>query len=203
MSKSVVFSTCSRISCAGQSSPEVVLCLIDDLLESGRSTIDGILTKVYKDNTGCGNPVWRYVVSYDETLLVDPDVVLISTDVTGIFCKGCLTTWVDDEIRFGAIPIINIPAIEVAAASLTNAYVALNFLDAEGKARFIHILNNTNQDIQISYDGTTDGPIAIVGETRDLNYAAGLGILEATDIWIKYLNGVAPTLGEVLMDGYY
>jgi hypothetical protein len=99
MSKTVVYSSCSRISCAGAESPQVVLCLSDDtLLSSGRSTIEGTLTKVYKSTECCDSPVWRYVVSYDESLLTDPSVLLTATDIEGIFCKGCLTTWVVDEI---------------------------------------------------------------------------------------------------------
>lgn len=98
MTQSVVFSTCSRISCAGQSSPEVVICLdSDELLTSGRSSLDGVLTRVYKDNNCCETVAWRYVIAYDETLLVDPDTLLVAADINGIFCKGCLTTWVEDE----------------------------------------------------------------------------------------------------------
>lgn len=205
MSKSVVFSSCSRIACASQASPDVVLCLTDDtLLLSGRTTIDGVLTNVYKDNGACNTFQWRYVVSYDNTLLVDPLVALSSADITGIFCKGCLTSWVMDVVA-NLVPaeVTNLPAVIIPFGALTNAYVATNFLDVEGKARSITILNNTNQDVQISYDGVTDGPIIAISEYRQLNYASNGAILYATDIYIKYLNAVAPTIGEVNMDGYY
>ncbi len=101
MSKSVVFSMCSRLACASATSPAVVLCLNSDaLLTSGRTTIDGVLTKVYRVQDTCGGcgTLWRYVISYDNTLLVDPTSALTSDEVTGIFCKGCLTTWVSEEI---------------------------------------------------------------------------------------------------------
>jgi hypothetical protein len=99
MSKTVVYSSCSRISCAGAETPAVVLCLNDsELLLSGLNTIEGTLTKVYKSTECCDSVMWRYIVSYDETLLADPSVLLAASDIDGIFCKGCLTTWVDDQI---------------------------------------------------------------------------------------------------------
>lgn len=101
MSKSVVFSTTGRISCAGQSNPTVILCLSDDtLLASGRSTIEGTLTNAYRTGNDCSCPTWRYVVSYDESLLTDPAVALTADEVTGIFCKGCMTNWIEDEVAF-------------------------------------------------------------------------------------------------------
>jgi hypothetical protein len=100
VSKSVVFTTTSRIACAGQSNPTVILCLGDaDLLASGRTTLEGTLTNVYRTGNDCSCPSWRYVVSYDESLLTTPATALTADDVTGIFCKSCLTTWVDDEIN--------------------------------------------------------------------------------------------------------
>jgi hypothetical protein len=99
VSKSVVFTSCSRIACAGQSNPTVILCLSDaSLLVSGRTTFEGVLTNVYRSGNDCNTPSWRYVVSYDEALLTTPTIALTAEDVTGIFCKSCLTTWVEDEV---------------------------------------------------------------------------------------------------------
>lgn len=99
MSKTVVYTSCSRISCASSESPDVILCLSsDDLLVSGKSTIAGVLSKVYKINECCDKAYWRYVITYDETLLVNPTTALTTDNIEGIFCKGCLTDWVQDEI---------------------------------------------------------------------------------------------------------
>lgn len=108
MSKSVVVDNTSRLSCSGLESPSVVLCLnSDELLTSGRTTIQATLTNSYRVcNDSCGTAIWRYIASYDNSLLVDPTSALLSSDVTGIFCMGCLTTWIEEEIAaaIAAIP---------------------------------------------------------------------------------------------------
>lgn len=100
-------------------------------------------------------------------------------------------------------PIVNLPAKSIAFGTLTNAYATTSFLDSSAIARELGVTNNTNQDVQISYDGTTNGPIIPAGQFRPFEYGADGRVLSATDIWIKYLNGVAPTLGAVLLDGFY
>jgi hypothetical protein len=131
VSKLVVFTTTSRISCAGQSNPAVILCLDDSAAintDCGRTTIDGVLTSVYKTGNDCECPTWRYVVSYDENLLIDPTVALTAAEVTGIFCKGCLTTWVEDEIACncdcggggGGDCVVEVTTAELNALVLAN-----------------------------------------------------------------------------------
>lgn len=101
------------------------------------------------------------------------------------------------------VPVVNLPAKSIPFGSVTVGYTALSFLDVNGEAREIGVQNNTNQDVELSYDGAAAGPIIPAGQFRLFDYAANGRVLEATDIYMKYLNGVAPTLGQVVIDGYY
>jgi hypothetical protein len=110
MTKSVVWSSCARLSCSNQETPEVVLCLTDSSLlapftcpdetESSFAftTIDAVLTKSWKDCGSCGTGTYRYLFQYDENLLADPTTPLVTADVAGVFCKGCLTDWVEEKV---------------------------------------------------------------------------------------------------------
>ncbi len=131
MSKTVVYTSCSRISCASSELPEVILCLDSDtLLTSGRSTLAGVLSKTYKLNEGCDRPYWRYVITYDETLLVDPTVALTADNIEGIFCQGCLTVWVEDQLASlggaGAFKYVYPSTIPTVGQVLTVSAVADN-----------------------------------------------------------------------------
>lgn len=109
MTKAVTWSSCSRLACASAQSPDVVLCVTDPTLLAPitcedettyqPTTLDAVLTKVYKDTNACGTGTFRYIFSYDEAQLLDPTVALTSAQIDGAFCKGCLTTWVEDTIR--------------------------------------------------------------------------------------------------------
>lgn len=109
--QSVLWTTCQRLSCSGATSPTVVLCLadtgivIDPFCPDSETretfpytTIEATLVKSWRDGScGC-NPQFRYLFQYDEADLVDPDTLLVTADITGVFCKGCLTTWVEEKV---------------------------------------------------------------------------------------------------------
>jgi len=99
-------------------------------------------------------------------------------------------------------PVINLQSVKIAFGAITNAYVAVGFLDVEELAKFVYVVNDTNSDIQLSYDGSTDGPIVEANNFRSLDFAANNGILEAVDIYVKYL-GAAPSVGSIAFDGFY
>lgn len=108
MTKSVVWISCSRLSCASAQSPDVVLCVTDPALlapitcspeDYTPATIDAVLTKVWKDVSPCGEVSWRYILNYDENDLADPTVALTTAQVDGVFCQGCLTTYIQDQVR--------------------------------------------------------------------------------------------------------
>jgi len=108
--KSVLWSSCSKLSCASSSSPSVILCLSDTgLVQSPAcpdetpesfafTTIEATLTKFWRDNNGSCNASYRYLFQYDENDLVDPETPLTTAQIVGAFCKGCFTTWIEEAV---------------------------------------------------------------------------------------------------------
>lgn len=116
--KSVLWSTCQRLSCSNSPSPTVIICLtdtgivkppncIDDTPETVEpTTIEATLTKSWRDGLSGCNPVYRYLFQYDETNLIDPVTPLTTAEISGVFCKGCLTSWIEEEVG-NEITLIN------------------------------------------------------------------------------------------------
>lgn len=108
--KSVLWSTCQRLSCSNAESPSVIICLtdtgivkpptcLDDTPETVEpTTIEATLTKSWRDNScGC-SPGYRYLLQYDENDLVDPTTPLTTAQISSVFCQGCLTSWVEEKV---------------------------------------------------------------------------------------------------------
>lgn len=96
---------CSRLPCTGELNPDVVLCVSDAaLIATGLDTIDGtiVATSSVRGCSGCcggsGGSAWRYSVTYDSSVLVDPLTPLTAAQIVGIFCKDCLTNWVVNQV---------------------------------------------------------------------------------------------------------
>ncbi len=111
VAKKVVFTTCTRLSCISTTPPpSVFLCLSDTALlapkicpEGGNepfpfTTLEATLTKSWKNVDNCNNVCFSYTFSYDENLLADPLTALLASQITGVFCEGCLTTWVSEQV---------------------------------------------------------------------------------------------------------
>lgn len=100
--------------------------------------------------------------------------------------------------------LTNIPAVSIAAASTTVGFSTTGFTSAGGYLRQLGVQNNTNQDIQLSYDGgTTAGPIVPLGTFRQIDFVTNGGVMPMATLFMKYLNGAQPTLGQVVIDGFY
>lgn len=110
MSRSVLYTSCSRLSCASAESPTVHLCIEDPELlativcPAGETpyqptTLEATLTKTWKDGSRCGSGMWRYLFQYDENDLADPTTPLTADDIEGVICAGCLTTLIQDLIN--------------------------------------------------------------------------------------------------------
>lgn len=99
--KSVVYLTCSKLPCIGTSQAPIVICVSDDIeLVDGWKTLPGFLVTAEQVVDDCQTDnFWRYNLAYDEALLVDPEVLLTSTNITGIFCEGCFSNWVRELVE--------------------------------------------------------------------------------------------------------
>lgn len=105
----VDYKSYSKLSCAGCLPAEVVLCLPKELVGSQNicvadapapyefSYINAQLISYMQLLDTCHKVYYRYVFSYDDTQLVS-STVLTCADIEGVFCKGCLTQWIEDKV---------------------------------------------------------------------------------------------------------
>jgi hypothetical protein len=88
----------------------------------------------------------------------------------------------------------------VASGSITSSYTALGTPFAHAM-RIVQIINGTDGDIAISFDGTTDNvPVLSTGFglydlTCDQDFNESFRYQKGTQLFIKYLT--APTTGSV------
>lgn len=98
----------------------------------------------------------------------------------------------------------NIPAVSVPFGDTTVGYSTTGFTSPTGTINSLGIQNNTNQDMQLSYDGgVTNGPIVPGGQFRQIDFRANGGTMPMATLFMKYLNGAQPTIGQVVIDGFY
>jgi len=91
--RSFIYRSSTKLTCSCDS--DIILCLTDNLLADGSDFLPATLTNIITtaDCNGCDS--YNYYLEYDETLLTDPTYVLNSFDITGIFCKGCQTAYLE------------------------------------------------------------------------------------------------------------
>lgn len=95
--KQVTWQSKTRLSCAGCLPADIVLCVPPELVEdTPHTTINASLTVVTPVYSKC-DTTWKYVATYDDAQLID-GANLLGSQITGAFCKGCLTQWVLDQV---------------------------------------------------------------------------------------------------------
>jgi len=98
---------CSRekLACAWTEDKTIILCLQDsalvvqpeDFCTLFSSTIEALVCQAFTVSDTCQNMLWHYKFSYDSDLLENPDTPLASSDIVGVFCPDCMTTWVEEQ----------------------------------------------------------------------------------------------------------
>jgi len=88
--KSVNFTSCGKLSCM-ECGGDVIICISPTKTESGLGFIEGKLVST----DGTLNNEYVYGFTYDAAQLADPSGMLISCDISGVVCKGCVTTYLD------------------------------------------------------------------------------------------------------------
>lgn len=107
--KTFQYVSTERLACAGCLPAEIILCVPVSKVQppdcpGGESndypfsTINATLTVATRayNSCVCVNQ-WTYTIEYDDTQLVE-DAVILATDLTGVFCVGCLVTWAMQQI---------------------------------------------------------------------------------------------------------
>lgn len=169
MTKSVVWVSCKLLSCAGAQNPAVIICLTDPFLTAPYGcpdseqvspfafhTIDGTLTKVIREQDGC-NICYKYVISYDEAQLNDPDTALLSSQISGVICRDCLTTWVEDKVGDQSTLIDN----GDGTATFTNQYGCEYTINTGGEPTPVCVTDSQSIDFDIDGGGCVTGDVNI------------------------------------------
>jgi hypothetical protein len=91
--KSVSYTSNNKLSCGCNAA--VIVCLDDALTAANAPFIEGTLAFSDSVINSCGRTTYRYAVTYDEGQLLDPEYSLLEADVTGVVCRGCLTSYID------------------------------------------------------------------------------------------------------------
>lgn len=103
--QTAVFNLNRLLPCACDADAELYLCLnpaslaAPDAVGYQPSGISATLVKVYKDSNSCGQPIWRYIVRYDDADVADPTKVITGDQISGVVCKNdCQGLWIQDQI---------------------------------------------------------------------------------------------------------
>lgn len=65
--------------------------------DHGYTTIEATLTAVCRVSGPCLSSAYKYTIEFDDADLV-PDAAFTAANILGVFCKGCLTSWVEDQV---------------------------------------------------------------------------------------------------------
>jgi len=96
----------SSLGCTPAMPADIILCVDSSLVAQGEclitledtdfvyNTIPAIVYSYYPFKK-CGVQYYEYTIAYDDENLI-PDTNLVCTDILGIICEGCLTTFIRD-----------------------------------------------------------------------------------------------------------
>lgn len=99
-----------------------------------------------------------------------------------------------------------IPLTSIASSSVTGTYAAINTNGLPEACFMIRINNDSNKDITVSYDGTTDHEFIIAADFLQVDAQNNSRPNNFTALFAKgmivYVKGTAGT-GNVYLSGYY
>lgn len=97
--QNVTYRSSVPYSCRCEEDADVVICVDSTLTASGAPYIEGVLASFAETADVCGNTTFAYYLEYDDADLATPSVLLTSTQVEGLVCKGCLTSFIEWRTR--------------------------------------------------------------------------------------------------------
>lgn len=124
--KTVTYTANHLLSCA-KCNGEIVICIDEALTVSTKPYIDAVVASTVEAWDSCGKPTYVYGFTYDEYQLLDPLVDLLDLNIDGVFCRGCLTAYIDANSG-GYVPptplSVNYYAVNVTASQVDTVLVA-------------------------------------------------------------------------------
>ncbi len=106
--------------------------------------------------------------------------------------------------------VLPIPLTSIDSATFTGAYQLLSGVGGlTNPVIMLHIANNSNVPITISYDGTNDHDFLLADSDRELNFQTNAlpqhyeaMLAQGTKIYVKGAAGVGNT-GSIYLSGWY
>lgn len=216
--KTVIWCSNTVLSCVGMAEKGVVICLQDAALVVGGTVVDDVecaflealICSVFQ-NQSCPTK-FTYTFSYDDEQLADPLRLILPTDITGAFCKNCLTDWVTCQlaalvcVEDSATIDFSLTEDNCITGDVKISEDADNIISAHADglyATFADTITTLTADV----GGTTTGtPVTLAGGTDvlttrvgdtitiDFNGVSGVSSVTATDTTLT----IAPNVGAVL-----
>lgn len=173
--KSFSFTTQEALCCDIGS--EVIACVDSALVVGGQPFITATI-QVADTMMGSCRSSYVYGFTYDESQLVTPADGLTECDVTGVFCKGCLTDWVEWLVGQIEPPVSSGWALTGNAATVDG----VNFLGTIDAIPFTLRVENTpafridlDRNYIFDYASAVDNKNFISGTIASSSILAGRG----------------------------
>lgn len=202
--KTVQYINSQLLSCANCNG-DAFICLSPVLTDGGQPYLPVNIAAVMNTTDNCGKSQYVYSLTYDEYALLDPNYALVASDIEGIFCKGCLTTYIDAQT--GSSRKLNVRAVG-ATTSITlsvvssgtvytneNASGAIQFdlppASASAIGTWYRFVRNASQTIRIHPYGSNIIGFGSVGQMLSLNVdgtSVDVSLLK-TGSWQILVNG--------------
>lgn len=167
----------SKLPCSCQGTVNVILCTIYNQTVPGQ-IIDTVAA------SSCEAGEWSYQIQYDSEDLPDGVTALATSDISSVACKGCLATWIEEQVVAATQQSV---VLKVAEDSLdfggqstgttkTLTLVVANPSDTQELKGALHWSYNLNVQASAQYDAAissvlkADG-LAISGSAGNIAFA--------------------------------
>jgi len=123
---------------------EVIMCLNSNLTVNAAPFIEGRLISTNYSFNSRNEKVYSYNINYDENQLLSPNVRLTTCDIHGMFCRGCLTDYIDFVVQQGTTqtPLtgIDTDSIDLTLTGINNTTIQADMNVSAQPGNLISIL---------------------------------------------------------------
>lgn len=153
-----------HLPCANAAVQDVVLCLqTSELIVQpdppcglAITTIEATICQAFSVCDACQRILWNYTFSYDDTQLTNPTTPLVAGDITGVFCRDCLTEYINEQISCAGGSSVCVQSSDTIDFSITEDGCITGDVIGGGGANDWHITGNSDIVDGINFLGTTN-----------------------------------------------
>ena len=205
--KTLIWTSSTRLSCVGCLPADIVICVPNTFIAHPDTTYQAgfinatLVTALVKKNN-CGQTFYQYAANYDDAQVVI-GANLTATDILGTFCKGCMTSWVEDLIALSSEglertyfpsvktgPDVTIGVLLASLAQIPNVVTVLNtntvsFTNTSDKPVFVDFTYETPYlrwaGLESTYGYAYTADVTVVNDGSTVVSVVGSPIAEYTD----------------------